>query len=146
MRGAQWPRLPRLPRAHCARRDTVQAADPGPGARSRIAPAHRRRRPGGSDEYHVRVRVSGGVRSAATPRPVSQPANTGKPVIDACVDAFILIDNALASQARAQPGVAAAIRAAAQAVLRHDWLPPGEFEAVYTYIQPDIPFAELGRR
>jgi len=67
-------------------------------------------------------------------------------MIDACVDAYFLIDSALASSARAQPGVAAAIRAATQVMLRHDWLPPEDFEAVYRYIETEIPFAELARR
>ncbi|HEY5060350.1 MAG TPA: hypothetical protein VII52_02390 [Gemmatimonadaceae bacterium] len=78
--------------------------------------------------------------------PVYRPASTGKPHIDACVNAYALIETALASRIHAQPGVAAAVRAASRVVLLHDWLASEDFEAVYKYIEPDIPFAELQKR
>lgn len=78
--------------------------------------------------------------------PLRRTTSTGNPVTDAYVDAAFLIESALAPRNRSQPGVATVVRAASQAVLRHDWLPPEDFEAVYKYIEPDIPFDELRRQ
>jgi hypothetical protein len=80
-------------------------------------------------------------RAEAEARP--EPAPTGTPYVDAYVRASSLIESALAARERAHPGVATAVRSAAQAVLRHDWLPPDAFEAAYRYVAPEIPFESL---
>ncbi|HEY9226805.1 MAG TPA: hypothetical protein VIP11_09175 [Gemmatimonadaceae bacterium] len=58
------------------------------------------------------------------------------------MDAHFLIESALAPLQRTDPGVVTVVRAAGQAVLRHDRL-SADFEAVYGYIEPEIPFADL---
>jgi hypothetical protein len=68
---------------------------------------------------------------------------TGKPSTDAFIDAFFLIESVLAPRQQTQPGTTAAIRAAAHAVLRHDWLTPEDFASIYAPVEPEIPFAEL---
>jgi hypothetical protein len=79
---------------------------------------------------------------AAGPPP-GRTQSTGNPTTDAYIDATFLIGAALASVQRTDPGVAVAVRAAGQAVLRHDWLPRADFEALYAPIEPEIPFADL---
>ena len=69
--------------------------------------------------------------------------STGDPITDAYIDATFLIGAALAPFQRTDPGVAAAVRAAGQAVLRHDWLRRADFEALYAPIESEIPFASL---
>lgn len=75
--------------------------------------------------------------------PPRRTESTGDPTTDAYVDAFFLIAAALAPIRRTDPGVAVGVHAAGQAVLRHDWLAPADFEALYAPIEPDIPFADL---
>jgi hypothetical protein len=81
----------------------------------------------------TRVRVS----------PSTRPTSTGKRGTAAYIDANFRIESALAPLERAHPGVATAVRAAGQGVLRHDWLSRTDFDAVYAYVEPDIPFARL---
>jgi len=69
--------------------------------------------------------------------------STGNPRTDAHADAMIAIERAIAPREGKSPGVASAIRAAGQAVLRHDWLAPEEFAATYRYVEPIIPYASL---
>jgi hypothetical protein len=71
--------------------------------------------------------------------PLRRPRSSGNPVSDVA----FLIENVLAPRERAEPGVATAVRAAGHAVRRHDWLSSQDFETVYRYLEPDIPFAEL---
>jgi hypothetical protein len=69
--------------------------------------------------------------------------STGRPRTDAYIDATFSIESALEQLQRTDPGVATAVRAAGQAVLRHDWLTQSDFEAVYAFVEPEIPFADL---
>jgi hypothetical protein len=75
--------------------------------------------------------------------PPRRTQSTGDPTTDACIDATFLIWAALAPVRRTDPGVAVAVRAAGDAVLRHDWLPRAVFDALYAPIEPEIPFADL---
>jgi hypothetical protein len=79
---------------------------------------------------------------ASGPRPRGTQS-TGDPTTDAYIDATFLIGGSLASVQRTDPGVAVAVRAAGHAVLRHDWLPRADFDALYAPIEPEIPFADL---
>ena len=76
-------------------------------------------------------------------RAVRRTDSTGKPRVDMFIDASFAIESALGSLSQNHPGVAAAVRAAADAVLRHDWLEPENFRRIYAFIEPEIPFAEL---
>jgi hypothetical protein len=69
--------------------------------------------------------------------------STGNPRTDAHADAIIAIERAIAPREGKTPGVASAIRAAGQAVLRRDWMAPEDFEATYRYVEPIIPYASL---
>jgi hypothetical protein len=80
-------------------------------------------------------------QASCSPRPRTR--STGRARTDAFVDASFLIESALAPLQRTDPGVVTAVRAAGQAVLRHDWLTVSDFDAVYSYIEPEIPFADL---
>lgn len=80
-------------------------------------------------------------RAVVSPRRRTQ--STGKPRTDQYSDATFLIESTLAPLQRTDPGVVTAVRAAGHAVLRHDWLPPADFSAVYAYVEPEIPFADL---
>jgi len=80
-------------------------------------------------------------RTFVSPRRRTQ--STGKPRTDEYIDTTFLIESALAPFQRTDPGVVTAVRAAGQAVLRHDWLSPADFDAVYAFVEPDIPFASL---
>jgi hypothetical protein len=75
--------------------------------------------------------------------PRRRPRSTGQLTTDAYIDANFLIESALTPIQRGDPGVATAVRAAGQAVLRHDWLARTDFEAVYALVEPEIPFADL---
>jgi hypothetical protein len=61
------------------------------------------------------------------------------------VDAWFAIERAIHSSPGRHAGVAAAIRAAGQAVLRHDWLSAETFAAVYGFVESEIPYATLER-
>ena len=61
------------------------------------------------------------------------------------VEAWFTLEAAIYPVAASHPGLAAAIRAAAQAVLRHDWLSPESFNAVYAFVEPEIPYETLDR-
>jgi hypothetical protein len=84
---------------------------------------------------------------ASAPRVVEPPRrrtkSTGKPHVDAYIDASNEIESALMSLEREHPGVVTAVRSAGQAVFRHDCLSPANFHAVYRYVEPEIPFATL---
>lgn len=79
----------------------------------------------------------------APPRPRREPKLTGRPRTDALLRAASLIEGVVAPLERTEPGVAVAVRAAGHAVLRHDQIPREDFEAIYKYVEPAIPFAEL---
>jgi hypothetical protein len=81
-------------------------------------------------------------RRAPDPPP-RRTQSTGDSTTDAYIDATFLIWAALASVRRTDPGVAVVVRAAGDAVLRHDWLPRADFNALYAPIEPEIPFADL---
>jgi hypothetical protein len=81
--------------------------------------------------------------STEPPHWVGRQRTTGNPRTDACVNAYMLIESKITPLQHSQPGTVAVVRAAAQAVLRHDWLTPTDFAAVYGFVEPDIPFAEL---
>lgn len=76
-------------------------------------------------------------------QPRRRTTTTGAPRSDAYWDAICLIESALKHIQRTDPGVATAVRAAGQAVLRHDRLAPADFETVYSFVEPEIPYAEL---
>jgi len=84
---------------------------------------------------------------AAAPADAAVPSHrtrsTGKPMIDACVDATQLLEAAVGWHQRSDPGVATAVRAAGQAVLHHDWMAPAAFQSVYRYVESEIPYAEI---
>jgi hypothetical protein len=80
-------------------------------------------------------------RTLVSPRRRTQ--STGKARTDELIDATFLIESALAPLQRTDPGVVTAVRAAGQALLRHDWLSPADFDAVYAFVEPEIPFASL---
>lgn len=69
--------------------------------------------------------------------------STGQPGTDVYIDATFLIETALMPFERTNPGLVTALRAAGQAVLRHDWLSQSDFDAMYALVEPEIPFAEL---
>jgi hypothetical protein len=81
--------------------------------------------------------------SSASPSPYHRTESTGEATTDAYIDAMFLIESALALLAHENRGIATVVRAAGQAVLRHDWLPRADFDAVYAFIEPEIPFAAL---
>lgn len=58
-------------------------------------------------------------------------------------DAFSTIEHALARHHVRTPGISTAVRAAAQAVLRHDFLTPADFDRVYQWVAPEIPYATV---
>jgi hypothetical protein len=77
--------------------------------------------------------------SAASPRVTS----TRRPSTSVYFEGHRLLDEALAPLIGTHPGVTTAVRAAGEAVLRHDWLSPADFDAVYRFIEPEIPFSDL---
>lgn len=58
-------------------------------------------------------------------------------------DAHRLIHNLLADHARSRPGVTAAVETAAHVLPIQDLVEPEVFEAMYRYVEPVIPFAEI---
>ena len=79
----------------------------------------------------------------ASASPLRRTRSTGKPRTDAFIDATFLIESALIPLQRTEPGVVTAVRAAGRVLLMHDWLSPADFEAVYGYVESEIPFADL---
>jgi len=84
-----------------------------------------------------------GSTPAAPDQPPRRTQSTGSPRIDAYIDANFLIESMLAPLQRTDPGVTTAVRAAGQAVLRHDWLLRADFQDAYALVEPEIPFADL---
>jgi len=89
------------------------------------------------------ARELGEVFTKTPDEPLSRKSSTGSARNDRYVDANFLVENALATHERAHPGLATAVRAAGEAVLRHDWMPPEDFASVYAVMESEIPFAEL---
>jgi len=75
--------------------------------------------------------------------PPRRTHSTSDPTTDRYIHATFLIGAALVPIQRTDPGVATAVYAAGQAVLRHDWLLRADFEALYAPIESEIPFASL---
>ena len=69
--------------------------------------------------------------------------STGKPRTDAYINAWLSIDAALTPFHRTDPGLVTVVRAAGEAVLTHDWLSPTDFDTVYGFVEPEIPFGIL---
>ena len=65
------------------------------------------------------------------------------PRVAALVEAHRRLETALRPRVQRHPGVITAVRAAGEAVLRHDWLTPGAFAELYQYVAPEIPFTSL---
>jgi hypothetical protein len=61
------------------------------------------------------------------------------------IDAWFSIQSALESKPPPHPGLAAAVHAAGQAVLRHDWLLPTTFADVYRFVESEIPYQDVER-
>jgi hypothetical protein len=80
--------------------------------------------------------------SSAGARAASERTATG----DAYVDAWFRIESALEARPPSHPGLATAVRAAGQAVLRHDWLLPATFAKVYGFVESEIPYQDVERR
>jgi hypothetical protein len=83
-----------------------------------------------------------------TPRsgiPPTRPTvpRSDDPRVDAYVEGWFTMTLALVPFENAHPGVAAAVRAAGQAVLRHDHLSPATFAEVYGYVEAEIPFDSI---
>lgn len=79
-------------------------------------------------------------------KPWTRRTTTGRTEHDACIDAMNTIEQALARYATTRgvaviPSVTAAMRAAVQAILRHDQLTPATFAAAYQWVEPEIPYA-----
>ena len=68
-------------------------------------------------------------------------ASTGKELVDRYIDAMHTIASTVQAVAPYQVGVATAVDAAAQAVLRRDWLTDAQFHEIYQWIEPEIPLA-----
>jgi hypothetical protein len=69
--------------------------------------------------------------------------STGKPTTDAFIDAWFSINSALTPFQQTDRGLVTVVRAAGQAILRHGFLSPVDFDAVYGFVEPEIPFATL---
>jgi hypothetical protein len=65
------------------------------------------------------------------------------PQVAAMVEANRRIQLALLPRIQQHPGVTTAMRAASEALLRHDYLTPAQFSALYQYVAPEIPFTSL---
>jgi hypothetical protein len=89
------------------------------------------------------ARELGDVFATTPDEPLVRTRTTGTARNDRYVDANFLLENALREHDRAHPGLATAVRAASQAVLRHDWMPPEDFRSAYAVMEPEIPFADL---
>jgi hypothetical protein len=77
--------------------------------------------------------------------PWQRTTSTGNARTDLYIDASSRIETALMPYVKSDPGVVTAVHAAGHAVLRHDWMSPATFDAVYGFMEPEIPFAELER-
>jgi hypothetical protein len=89
------------------------------------------------------ARELGEVVTKGPNEPLTRKQPTGTAQRDRYVDANFLLENALAMHERAHPGLATTVRAAGQAVLRHDWMSPADFASAYAVMETEIPFAEL---
>lgn len=73
--------------------------------------------------------------------PSARRGTTGNPRADCHIDASYRIDQAIDRQGMRVGGVPAAVHAAGQGILHHDWFPPGEFHALYRWVETEIPYA-----
>jgi len=89
------------------------------------------------------ARELGDVFATTPDEPLARTRTTGTARNDRYVDANFLLENTLKEHDRAHPGLSTAVRAAGQAVLRHDWMQPEDFRSVYAVMEPEIPFADL---
>lgn len=87
------------------------------------------------------------VVTSAFPSTVEAPwtrrTSTGTPDVDRYIDAQSTIERTLADRGVRVAGVATAVRAAAHAVWRHDWLASETFDRVYRWVASEIPYAEV---
>jgi len=83
--------------------------------------------------------VAPSLNEPSRPRDVS----TGKAVVDRYIDAMHRIAGAVHRVVPYHAGVATAVDAAAQAVLRRDWLADAQFHEIYRWIEPEIPIARF---
>ena len=93
----------------------------------------------------VAFELIGEFERRASPSSTRSSERATNPRYGEYVDAWLAIESALHSIQESHPGVAVAIRAAGQAVLRHDWLSAEAFAAVYGFVESEIPYATLDR-
>ena len=81
---------------------------------------------------------------AGVPPNAERPtARTMSARVAALAAAHLRLETALRPWTSLHPGVVAAVRAAGEAVLRHDWLTPTAFADLYQYVAPEVPFESL---
>lgn len=73
----------------------------------------------------------------------ARSGTTGKPTHDLCIDAMHRIKEAVQAQGPHTSGVSTAIDAAAQALLKRDFLSDAQFRDIYRWIEPEIPIASI---
>ena len=77
--------------------------------------------------------------------PRTRRSTTGKPHADRYIDANNRLEAVLEREGVRVPGVATAVRAAAQALLSHDHLSAAVFSRAYGWMESEIPYAGLER-
>jgi hypothetical protein len=65
------------------------------------------------------------------------------PDIKAAMNAHVALEEALLAVEAGHPGVATALRAAANALLYHKFLAPDRFAAIYSIVEPQVPLSTV---
>jgi hypothetical protein len=73
----------------------------------------------------------------------TRTTSTGNARTDRFIEASNRIEREISPRIEREPGVAAALRAAGQAVLRHGLIDAETFESTYAFVEPVIPYASL---
>ena len=84
-------------------------------------------------EFDPKERLPAGGRKTAS----------GDARIDDLVDGHLEIQRAIALRLEREPGTAAAVHAAGDALQRRRFMEASTFEAIYAFVEPVIPFASL---
>jgi hypothetical protein len=95
--------------------------------------------------FRTLVQLATEFATPASPASLVGKYRSGDAELDAFSDAFLRLESLLVPHARENPGLVTAIRAAGRYMMNHDWMPPEDFNELYGFIEPEIPFAELAR-
>lgn len=100
--------------------------------------------------FSIGLWLTGELMNSAFPSSEGEPrrrlTTSDNPDFDRVIDVSNNVEHVLARYRVRVPGVATVVRASLQAVLRRDHLTPIDFDFVYRWVAPEIPYARVDPR